>query len=216
MRIFKKLFRRIITFHHYKNRENKSKKQLVFGNSPIDFTIEEPYWITNPENIIIGDSVGLGHGSILKAQKLYPRGWMKHPDGDHIEQSFQSRIIIGNRVTATASLQVIAFREIVIEDDVMFASNVFICDGLHGYDRADKPYKYQGITGIASIKIKKGSWIGQNVVILPGVEVGEFCIIGANSVVNRSIPSKSIATGSPAKVIKKWNQDSQSWVSAKM
>ena len=58
--------------------------------------------------------------------------------------------------------------EIIIEDDVMFATNVNVTDGFHGYTRIDEPYKYQEIIRIKPIRIKQGCWIGQNVVIFPG------------------------------------------------
>ena len=45
-------------------------------------------------------------------------------------------------------------------------------------------------------------WCGANVVITSGVTVGERCVIGANSVVNRDLPPHSIAVGAPARVIK--------------
>ena len=93
----------------------------------------------------------------------------------------------------------------------MFASNVFITDFSHGYDRADVPYKYQGLSRIAPVTIKKGSWIGQNVVILPGVTIGENVIIGANSVVRKSLPDRCIAAGNPAKVKKLWDEATETW-----
>jgi maltose O-acetyltransferase len=45
-------------------------------------------------------------------------------------------------------------------------------------------------------------WIGANVTILPGVEIGDFAVIGAGSVVNRSIPAGSLAVGVPARVVR--------------
>ena len=101
--------------------------------------------------------------------------------------------------------------EITIEDDVMFATNINITDALHGYDTANEPYKYQPMTRIAPITIKKGCWIGQNVLVMPGVTIGEYAIIGANSIVNKDIPARSIAVGNPAKVIKSWNETTQTW-----
>ena len=46
-------------------------------------------------------------------------------------------------------------------------------------------------------------WIGQNAVILPGVHIGDGCIIGANSVVGSDIPPYSVVVGNPAKVVRK-------------
>lgn len=46
-------------------------------------------------------------------------------------------------------------------------------------------------------------WIGGNVVVLPNVTIGDNVVIGAGSVVNKDIPSNSVAVGNPCKVIKK-------------
>lgn len=182
-----------------------------FANRPKALVIQLPRRIQSPERITMGDGVKLGPNSVLSANTVYPGGWLRHPEGHHVSQQFDSRIVIGNRVTATSSLQVVALKEIVIEDDVMFAANVFICDGVHSTRSGDKPYKYQGMDRITPIRIGRGSWIGQNVVILPGVTVGEMAVLGANSVVTRDIPPRSIAFGNPARVIKYWDMESGSW-----
>jgi len=186
-----------------------------FATKPKNLTIDLPFQIDGNDRIHIGDDVKIGPGSIIRTQNKYPGSWMKHPDGEHKEQVFVSEIIIGDRVTATGGLQVVAFNRITIEDDVMFASNIFICDGFHSYERIDTPYKYQGITAISSITIKYGSWIGQNVVIMPGVTIGEMSIIGANSVVTKNIDPRCIAVGAPARVIKRWDDKTNSWISEK-
>lgn len=53
------------------------------------------------------------------------------------------------------------------------------------------------------IVIGNGVWIGDSVIILPEVEVGDGCVIGAGSIVTKDIPPYSIAVGNPARVIKK-------------
>lgn len=53
------------------------------------------------------------------------------------------------------------------------------------------------------VTIGNDCWIGGNTVILPGVTIGDGVTVGASSVVTKSIPSYSIAIGSPARVIKK-------------
>ena len=182
-----------------------------FGNNPKNLRIDLPRKIINSERIFFGNGVMLGPGSFLYALTLYPGASMRQPGRNYKLQKFNSKIIIGNRVTSTGYLQITSQAEVIIEDDVMFASNVFVNDAMHGYEDGKIPYKYQELSRIKPIVIKKGTWIGQNVVILPGVTIGENTIIGANSVVTKTVPKQCIAFGAPARVNKKWSNDFKRW-----
>ena len=170
-----------------------------------------PRTLAHPERMRIGRDVKIGPNSELKCQIAYPGGWMRHPDGTHVEQRFDPCLTIGDRVTATRSLQVLVFDSVTIEDDVMFAGNVFVADGTHALATAEVPFKYQGVGRVAPIRIGRGSWIGQNVVIMPGVSIGAHAIVGANSVVTRDVPAQAIAVGAPARVVRTWDQVSSTW-----
>lgn len=182
-----------------------------FRGSGRGLVVQLPRDIRNPDRIEIGDSVKLGPGCVLKAITRYPGGWMRHPEGQDVEQAFDSRVVLGDRVTATGQLHITAYSTVIVEDDVMFATNVFISDGSHGISTAEVPYKFQPIERILPVRVGRGSWIGQNVVIMPGVTIGELCVVGANSVVTQSIPPQSIAVGSPARVVKRWNSGRKQW-----
>ncbi len=91
---------------------------------------------------------------------------------------------------------------ITIEDDVSITSGVFILT----HSNPTKPLREimgPSSNKIAPVHIKKGAWIAVNVVILPGVTIGENAIIASGSVVTKDIPPMTIAGGSPAKPIKK-------------
>lgn len=188
----------------------------AFATRPKHLTILPPRTIVEPRYMHVGDDVWLGPGSVLLAVSVLP-GQPLLPAGmtPPFLQVFNPRIVIGNRVTSTGRLTLGAHAEIRIEDDVMFAANVLISDALHGYENPDTPYKYQPMTRIAPIAIKRGCWIGQNVVVMPGVTIGEFSIIGANSVVTDNIPPRSIAMGAPARVEKVWDDARSDWVAVR-
>ena len=215
MRLFEKIFRRLII--HLGVQIQKHNHRIggltlpKFGNTQKNLTIELPRRIINPDRIFIGDNVSIGPGSFLITMRQYPNSTMKHPIIETKPQKFNSRIVIGDNVTATGDLQIAAQNEIIIEDDVMFASNIHINDAFHGFENVNEPYKYQPLFRVDPIHIKKGCWIGQNVVICPGVTIGELAIIGANSVVTKSIPDRCIAIGNPAEVVKKWDENTQMW-----
>lgn len=88
---------------------------------------------------------------------------------------------------------------IVIGDNVWIGMDVcFICPTHEigsSKQRAGKRI-YDGIV------VGKGTWIGARCTILPGVSIGEGCIIAAGSIVNRNVPDNTIYGGSPAKYIK--------------
>jgi len=216
MKVIKKFFTQWAVsglLYLYKKMEALAEADLPkFANSPKNVRIERPRRIFNAHRIYVGDDVSIGPGAFLIPQMRYPSSVMRHPDRQYAEQTFDPRIVIGNRVTSTGTLTVAAMQEITIEDDVMFASNVLVSDGMHGFENANVPYKYQKMWKIAPIVIKRGCWLGQNVVVMPGVTIGELSIVGANSVVTRSIPPRSIAAGAPARVIKRWDETAGKWI----
>ena len=186
----------------------------TFANKPRNLQFATPRRISNPGCIWIGDDVSLGPGCMLSPTRKYPGAFMQGaPDVD--VQHFEPEIRIGNRVSATGYLTIGAAARVEIGDDALLASHIFISDNQHGHSRTDLPYKYQPLEKIAPVSIGKGCWIGEHVVIMPGVDVGDMSIIGANSVVTKSIPPRSIAVGSPARVIRSWNTETEAWESAR-
>jgi acetyltransferase-like isoleucine patch superfamily enzyme len=184
-----------------------------FANTPKSLTIELPWRILNPECISWGDDVWIGPGAFISAQRRYPSRSLAHPHKRYEVQTFCPCIQFGHRVSSSGNLVIAAAQQITIGDDVMFASNVTLLDNFHGFEDPCVPYKYQPLFRIAPVEVKRGCWIGQNVVILPGVEIGEMSIVGANSVVTESLPDRVIAAGAPARVIKQWDDDRREWMS---
>ncbi|WP_420063936.1 acyltransferase [Microbacterium marmarense] len=77
---------------------------------------------------------------------------------------------------------------------------------MHGFDDPTIPIRDQALTRIAPVRIRRGAWLGQNVVVMPGVEIGAGAVIGANSVVTSDVPPRTIAVGAPARVIRELPQ----------
>ena len=138
-------------------------------------------------------------------------------DADPIIPINSKILKFGNDVQLNDYVHIGAIHSITIGNNVLIASKVFISDHNHG--------NYSGImqsnpnTSPAKrelrykpVNIEDNVWIGEHVSVLLGVTIGEGAIIGANSVVSKSIPAYCIAVGSPAKVIKEFDFDKQQWI----
>lgn len=89
---------------------------------------------------------------------------------------------------------------IVIEDQVTVSHRVMI---LTHTDAGDSPLKDTSMpTAQAPVIIRRGAYIGANVTILQGVEIGESSVVGAGAVVTRSVPASTVVVGVPARVLK--------------
>jgi acetyltransferase-like isoleucine patch superfamily enzyme len=118
-------------------------------------------------------------------------------------------VTIGDRCLIGRGSGIVGHFSIEIGNDVWTGHNVYITDQNHGYEDVTKPISQQSQPERA-VKIGDGSWLGYGSVVLPGVTIGDHCVIGANSVVTRDVPSFSVAVGVPARVIKKYVDNS--WV----
>lgn len=118
-----------------------------------------------------------------------------------------SKIKIGSRVVLRPGTMLFGESytlqtSIVIEDDVMLGSGVHIYISNHKFETRDIPLIDQGSTPDEPVVLRKGCWIGARAILLAGVEIGENAVVGAGSVVTKSIPAGAVAVGSPAKVVK--------------
>lgn len=94
---------------------------------------------------------------------------------------------------------------ILDEAKVAFGDNVFIAPNCAFYTAGhplDIEQRNAGLEYARPISVGNNVWIGGNVVVLPGVTIGDNCVIGAGSVVTKDIPSNSLAVGNPCKVIR--------------
>jgi acetyltransferase-like isoleucine patch superfamily enzyme len=95
-----------------------------------------------------------------------------------------------------------AVSRVEIEETVAIARGCYISDHSHGFADPDVPIRDQPLDKVAPVLIQRGAWLGQNVVVLPGVTIGAGSVIGANSVVRSDVPARTIAAGIPARVIR--------------
>lgn len=125
-------------------------------------------------------------------------------------------LFIGSNCEIGDNVHIVSYEKVTIGDNVLMASKIFISDTNHGEYSGDNqsspqspPNSRQLIT--RPVSIGSNVWIGENVCILPGVTVGNGCIIGANSVVINDIPDNCIAAGVPANIKKRFSENENIW-----
>lgn len=118
------------------------------------------------------------------------------------------KISIGNN--SRVGIGSVLIGPVTIGDHVGIAQNVVITALNHNYTDISKPISLQGVN-TQEVYIGDGTWIGANSVILPGVFIGNHCVVGAGSVVVKDVPSYSVILGNPARVVKRFNQETEKW-----
>lgn len=152
--------------------------------------IELPVRVSGARRISIGSGVFVGAGSWLQVLgETTPPG--------------NPAISIGDGCSFAGYVTISAASEIVIEESVLVARYVYLADHRHEFSDTERPVLDQGIAGIAPVRIRSGAWLGQGVVVCPGVTIGRNAVIGANSIVRSDIPDCCVAAGQPAKVIRR-------------
>ncbi|MGZ3756556.1 MAG: acetyltransferase [Mucilaginibacter sp.] len=126
-------------------------------------------------------------------------------------------IHIGKNVQINDYVHITGIKNVVIGNNVLIASKVYISDSSHG-SYSNNEFDSNPDTSPASrplfakeVIIKDNVWLGEFVSVLPGVVIGTGTIVGANSVVTKDLPDYVIAVGIPAKPIKKYNFNSLRW-----
>ncbi len=120
-----------------------------------------------------------------------------------IEQPFMCdygyNIEIGENFCANHNLLILDSARVKIGDNVLIGPNCSFYTSSHPIDYQQRSH---GAEYAQPITIGNNVWIGGNVVVLPGVTVGDNSVIGAGSIISKDIPKNSVAVGNPCKVIK--------------
>lgn len=123
----------------------------------------------------------------------------------HLENKYTPEITIGDNVRINYDCHIGCVNKVLIGNNVLIASKVFITDHFHGDTTLDSlalPPNLRKVISKGPVIIEDNVWIGEGVAIMPNVKIGKNAIIGANAVVTKDVPSNCVVGGNPAKIIK--------------
>jgi acetyltransferase-like isoleucine patch superfamily enzyme len=168
-----------------------------------------------PKKIALGKGVAMAYGCLLDARGTSNQGITI---GDNVIIGRNTSIVckdgdirIGNEVGIGAGcmLSAVSGNRLEIGDHVMIAPYVYIGGVSYNFERTDMPLYEQGTHPQGGSRIGDNVWLGANVTVLDGVDVGQNAIVAAGAVVTKDIPAGGIAAGVPAKLLR-MREDTQS------
>jgi acetyltransferase-like isoleucine patch superfamily enzyme len=181
-------------------------KDLIFRPSGIDMgprsMVRLPRWVHNGERIRMGADCFIGRLAVL------------HPLVDYDGTPQAGRIEIGDGVYIGGFAQIHAMQTLRIGDGCVLSEHVYVSDIAHGLDPRKGPIMKQPLESKGPVTIGRRVFIGYGCSILPGVTLGDHCVVGTRSVVTRSFPPYSMVAGSPARLIRRFDPETGQWVPA--
>jgi acetyltransferase-like isoleucine patch superfamily enzyme len=160
-----------------------------------------------PRRIETPQCIAIGSGSFIRPHSYLSA--ITHYAG----REYSPSIRIGNQVYIGGYVYLSAITSITISDGCVLAENVYIADQAHGYDPEAGLIMEQELQSKGPVFIGPHCFLGFRVAVMPGVSLGEHCVVGANSVVTRSFPPFSMIAGSPARLMKSYDHNLKAWVS---
>ncbi len=160
--------------------------------------VKKPMRIIGKKRIYLGDYVTLLNNCRLETI----RSW----GGDILKGVLK----IGKNTSFQQGCHIIAAKEVIIGDDCVFSAYVYISDCSHDYNPQEDIMSSK--LEIKPVKIGNHCFVGIGSCIMPGVQLGECVVVGANSVVTKSFPGYCMVAGAPARVIKRWDKEISMWI----
>jgi acetyltransferase-like isoleucine patch superfamily enzyme len=142
---------------------------------------------------------------------LAPGVWLNVPE---TAPSNPAAIIIGDGCKIGRRCMITAKNRVELGADVLLGPAVVIADHGHEFSNVNLPIHAQGLTPGGTIHIKENCWLGYGAAIVctsGELIIGRNSVVGANSVVSRSVPPYSVVAGNPARIVRRFDDKSGKW-----
>ena len=116
-------------------------------------------------------------------------------------RAHEGRVSVGAKSVLGQECTISAYQHVSIGRECIVADRVMLIDFDHGVVEVERPIRQQGIYK-RDVRVGHNVWIGYGACLLRGVTVGNNCVIGTNSVVNKDVPDDAVVAGIPARVLR--------------
>ncbi len=143
-----------------------------------------------------------------------PESWIwchANQDSGEVNGACKGSLTIKTHSYIGARFHADCYAPVTIGENCLIADDVLILTANHGMNPEKEGSYVKQPFETDEVTVEDGCWLGSRVTLLPGAFVGKKSIVGTNSVVTKRIPPYSIAVGSPARVVKRWNFDTHKW-----
>jgi lipopolysaccharide O-acetyltransferase len=151
--------------------------------------LQTPVRIAGERRIAVGAGVFVGAGS-----------WLQTIDGYGGDLALE----VGDGTSIAGGCVLSAAVSVRLGRSVLLARNVYVADHGHAFEDVALPVLAQGLRDVRPVEICDGAWLGENVVVCPGVRIGRGAVVGANAVVLEDVPDHAVAVGAPARVVRRF------------
>ncbi len=160
--------------------------------------------IVPPARITMPEAIEVGSGVII-----HEHAWISVVQA---VDGYAPRLVIGNGTQIDRLCHIACVGEVEIGEHVLIGERVLIGDTFHRYDDVARPIMDQPMAEPMKVTIERGSAIGLGSMIMPGITIGEQAHVAAGAVVTRDVPSRTLAIGNPARVVKRYDDEHGTWV----
>lgn len=164
-----------------------------------DVRISPPLRRVNGHCIEIGNRVVIGANCLLQ------------PITSYLQQHFSPRLIVGDDCYIGPDCQFHCVDRIELGRGCVLSDQVYLSDVGHGMDPRAGLIMDQAVHSKGPVVLADHCFLGFGVVVLSGVYIGTHSIVGARSVVTRSVPAYTMVAGNPARVIARFDQTTGCW-----